>query len=67
MLQLNENDVFVDFGHGIGNTCLQAAYTVGCEARGIEVVLDRHRIAELFRDDMHGQNMLKLKRDGIVS
>jgi hypothetical protein len=30
---------------------LQASYTIGCEARGIEVVKDRNSIAEI----MHGE------------
>ena len=42
--------MFLDIGHGIGNACLQAAFTAGCEARGIEVIEDRQSIAEAFRD-----------------
>lgn len=40
--------MFVDLGHGIGNTVLQAALTVGCDARGIEIVPERCRVAEQF-------------------
>jgi precorrin-6B methylase 2 len=36
VLRLERHEVFLDVGHGAGNTCLQAAYTIGCEARGIE-------------------------------
>lgn len=32
-----QGDVFIDYGHGIGNAVLQAAYTQRCPARGIEV------------------------------
>eukprot|EP00934_Nitzschia_sp_Nitz4_P002494 Nitzschia sp. Nitz4//scaffold267_size26297//22673//25031//NITZ4_008273-RA/size26297-augustus-gene-0.21-mRNA-1//-1//CDS//3329544917//2484//frame0 len=56
ILCLSHNDVFLDIGHGIGNTCLQAAFTTGCEARGIEVVFGRNSIAEVFRDTMVNLN-----------
>ena len=36
VLKVDKTQVFLDIGHGLGNTCLQAAYTIGCEARGIE-------------------------------
>jgi hypothetical protein len=53
---LTKDDVFLDIGHGIGNTCIQAAFTVGCEARGIEVVFGRHSVAEVFRDNLDAQH-----------
>ena len=56
ILRLKKADVFLDIGHGIGNTCMQAAFTVGCEARGIEVVYDRNSVAEVFRDNLVAQN-----------
>jgi hypothetical protein len=56
VLGLTKDDVFLDIGHGIGNTCIQAAFTAGCEARGIEVVYGRNSIAEVFRDNMVNQN-----------
>ncbi|KAL3913137.1 MAG: hypothetical protein SGILL_006611, partial [Bacillariaceae sp.] len=31
ILDLKQDDVFLDIGHGIGNTCLHAAFCVGCE------------------------------------
>jgi Histone methylation protein DOT1 len=43
---LQPNDMFVDIGHGVGIVALQAAYTIGCESRGIEVVGARNVIAE---------------------
>ena len=52
---MKRDDVFLDIGHGIGNTCIQAAYTVGCEARGIEVVFGRNSVAEVFRDNLQAQ------------
>eukprot|EP00594_Rhizosolenia_setigera_P020686 CAMPEP_0178981458 /NCGR_PEP_ID=MMETSP0789-20121207/27067_1 /TAXON_ID=3005 /ORGANISM="Rhizosolenia setigera, Strain CCMP 1694" /LENGTH=318 /DNA_ID=CAMNT_0020671993 /DNA_START=501 /DNA_END=1458 /DNA_ORIENTATION=+ len=48
IVNLKSTDVFVDLGHGIGNTVLQAALTVGCDARGIEIVPERCRVAEQF-------------------
>lgn len=62
ILCLTQDDVFLDIGHGIGNTCLQAAFTTGCEARGIEVVYGRNSIAEVFRDIMINQNRDNPKR-----
>jgi hypothetical protein len=56
ILELSKEDVFLDIGHGIGNTCIQAAFTVGCESRGIEVVYDRNSVAEVFRDNLDSQN-----------
>lgn len=44
--------VFVDIGHGVGNAVLQAAYTIGCEARGIEVVADRNLIATQLEESL---------------
>eukprot|EP00526_Cylindrotheca_closterium_P006460 CAMPEP_0113625038 /NCGR_PEP_ID=MMETSP0017_2-20120614/12923_1 /TAXON_ID=2856 /ORGANISM="Cylindrotheca closterium" /LENGTH=607 /DNA_ID=CAMNT_0000535119 /DNA_START=14 /DNA_END=1837 /DNA_ORIENTATION=+ /assembly_acc=CAM_ASM_000147 len=55
VLQLKREDVFLDIGHGIGNACIQAAFTFGCEARGIEVVADRNSVAEVFRDHLQSQ------------
>ena len=49
VLRLKRSDVFLDVGHGIGNSCLQAAYCVGCESRGIEVVRDRFGISQGFQ------------------
>jgi hypothetical protein len=56
ILELRKDDVFLDVGHGIGNTCLHAAFCIGCDARGIEVVSGRHSIAEVFRDQLISQN-----------
>jgi SAM-dependent methyltransferase len=61
ILGLTRDDVFLDIGHGIGNTCLQAALTAGCEARGIEVVFSRNSIAGVFRDRMFARHQLNSK------
>ena len=50
ILEITKDDVFLDIGHGIGNSCFQAAYTTGCDARGIEVVKDRNDVALVFKD-----------------
>ncbi|KAG7357069.1 histone methylation protein [Nitzschia inconspicua] len=52
ILELGRDDVFLDIGHGIGNTCLHVSFCVGCESRGIEVVAGRHSIAEVFRSQL---------------
>lgn len=48
--RLAPGDIFLDIGHGIGNAALQCAFTIGCESRGVEIVPERCRIAEQFRD-----------------
>ena len=58
ILDLQRNDVFVDIGHGLGNTVLQAAYTIGCESRGIEVVNERNMVAGIFEANLKGQRRL---------
>jgi len=62
-MELSESDVFIDVGHGIGNAVLQAAYTRGCESKGIEVMDDRCHIAYLFRDNLAGINHIHMERD----
>lgn len=53
LTHLSPDEIFVDIGHGAGNAVLQAALTVGCESRGIEVVPERCRVPELFEEVMH--------------
>ena len=50
--ELSKDEIFLDIGHGIGNAPIQAAATVGCEARGIELVEDRFAISVSFRDSI---------------
>jgi hypothetical protein len=58
---------FLDIGHGVGNTVLQAAYTVGCESRGIEVVNVRHERAFVYQEKLAElDDLLNKKRDGKV-
>jgi hypothetical protein len=44
----DSGELFLDIGHGIGNAVLQAAYTLGCDARGIELDSDRNALAATF-------------------
>jgi hypothetical protein len=48
--QLTPRSVICDLGHGIGNLIIQAAYTIGCECRGIELISARHSVAEALLD-----------------
>ncbi len=65
VLQLDQNDIFIDIGHGIGNALLQAAYTMGCESRGIEVVDSRNFLAMRFSQNLNEQRkLLHEGRDG---
>jgi len=52
MTNLKPHEIFLDIGHGLGNAVIQASFTIGCESRGIEVVPERCRMAELFRELM---------------
>lgn len=61
--QLGSHQVFVDIGHGIGNLCLQAAYTLGCEARGIEVMDARNNCGEAYRRNFEEQHRIMSERD----
>jgi len=56
ILELSRVDVFLDIGHGIGNTCLHASFCAGCDSRGIEVVSSRHDIADRFRGAMMAEH-----------
>jgi hypothetical protein len=56
---------FFDIGHGVGNTVLLAAYTVGCESLGSEVVCVRHDRAVVYQEKMgEPDDLLNKKRDG---
>ena len=46
MLCVRKDHIFADFGHGIGNACLQASYTIGCQSKGIELVNARFYVSE---------------------
>lgn len=61
VMKLDKTKVFLDIGHGIGNTCLQAAYTIGCNTRGIEVDSGRNDWAIQFSKGLKELSLL----DGI--
>lgn len=67
VLRLKRSDIFLDVGHGIGNSCLQAAYCTGCEARGIEVVKDRFNISLDFEKSMKEMARMVNKEEARVS
>ena len=64
--KLGKDKVFCDIGHGIGNLPIQAAFTHGCESRGIEMVGDRHAIAECLNEFFHTQHKLVSDQSGEV-
>ena len=65
VMKLEKSHVFLDIGHGLGNMVLQAAYTVGCQSRGIEAVGDRHSKAEIYKGRMNEiHNLYNKERDG---
>lgn len=49
IMGVEKKNIFVDLGHGIGNACLQSAYTIGCQSRGVELVDARFYASEAFR------------------
>ncbi len=49
---MKSNQIFANLGHGIGNTVIQAAATIKCEARGIELDEGRFKLSLKFRDHM---------------
>ena len=74
MLRLKRSDVFLDIGHGVGNTCLQASYCTGCESRGIEIIKDRYdvsldfanQIGELAREQLNNNEYNRTRVPGEV-
>lgn len=68
IMNLQPTDIFIDLGHGIGNATLQAAYTRGCESRGIEMLQDRCFIADRFKERLAEiKHLLHEERDYDVS
>jgi cyclopropane fatty-acyl-phospholipid synthase-like methyltransferase len=64
LLDLQRDDIFLDIGSGIANTVLQAAFTVGCVSRGIEVVKDRHNIGVNIKEKMMSMYHSTNSKDG---
>ena len=44
--KVKKGSVVVDLGHGAGNFVIHAAYTMGCESRGLEIMAPRHNVAK---------------------
>ena len=55
LFDLKPNDTFLDLGHGLGLPSIQAAYTIGCDAKVIELEQVRYALSEQFRDCMEMQ------------
>ena len=50
ILKVRDSDVVLDIGHGSGRVVLQIAATTNCyQARGIEIIKERHEIALCFQ------------------
>jgi hypothetical protein len=47
---LKKDEIFIDIGHGIGNAVLQAALTIGCNSRGLELNRDRFLLSKEFQN-----------------
>ena len=62
ILKLEKDDIFIDIGHGLGIPSIQAAFTTGCEARGIEVVEDRHAVAAILQNEIQGLHAKNIER-----
>ncbi|CAB9508326.1 expressed unknown protein [Seminavis robusta] len=63
---LKPTDSVVDIGHGIGNSCLQAAYTIGCKARGIECDKARNAVAQILARRLQDAVHTHQTRDGMT-
>lgn len=64
--RMTKVDSYVDIGHGIGNTCLQAAYTLGCHAKGVECNGDRCEVADKFDAELKSIAGVHRDRDGMT-
>ena len=62
---VEKENTFVDLGHGIGNACLQASYTIGCKSNGVELVDARFYASEAFRRSL--AKVVETKKDIEVS
>ena len=56
-------DIFIDIGHGIGSVVMQAAFTRGCESRGIELMEPRHLVATQFNHNLQQQKAIKKQQN----
>ena len=65
-MNLKADDFVVDIGHGIGNSCLQAAYTFGCQTRGIECLQSRNNVAQILAWRLEDAAQVHQTRDKMV-
>ena len=63
----NSSSILVDIGHGIGNSCFQAAYMFGCTTRGIECHKPRHTVAQVLQLQLQEAVRVHQQRDHMVS
>jgi len=61
-----KRDIFVNIGHGIGNTVYQAAYLKQCTARRIEVCGQRYNISVDFQKELYNLRTYDKFRVGYV-
>jgi precorrin-6B methylase 2 len=66
IMGLKSDQIFVDIGHGAGNAPLQAAYTIGCDARGLEIDVSRHTIAVLLDETLRSRYQSMVEKDNKV-
>jgi hypothetical protein len=65
-MKLRPDHVLVDLGHGIGNSCLQAAYSFGCEARGLECHKGRNDVSKVLSLKFQDAADIHKTRDGMT-
>ena len=63
IMDLKESDIFIDLGHGIGAASLQASYTRGCEARGIEKMEGRFNVSTLLTSEIEIRKRVMREQD----
>lgn len=56
--KLNQEQVFVDLGSGVGNVVLQAALEIGCESWGIEMMPNPCDLADLQAKEFPARSQL---------
>lgn len=62
-MNLQSMHTLIDIGHGIGNSCLQAAYTVGCTTRGIECHKTRNYVSQVLALRLEDAVQIHKERD----
>ena len=47
----SQDSIFIDFGSGIGNVCIQVAAMIGCRSIGVELLELPYQLSQLFRQE----------------